>query len=154
MCQPACLPARPPPACLPARPPAHPPACPSPLPRQCSNVLLSEDMRASVGDLGSALFLGSAAAASAVGFSSTHAAPEALLGQRCSLAADIYSLGILLIELTTLTPVVKRGGWRLPTAPQDCPLAVAQLIGECIAADPAARPCAAAVQQRRAAMPD
>ena len=74
-----------------------------------------------MGDLGSALFLGSAAVASAVGFSSTHAAPEAMLGERCRLASDVYSLGILLVELTTLTPVVKRGGWRMPSAPHDCP---------------------------------
>ena len=86
-----------------------------------SNVMLSKDMRACVGDLGAALFLGSAAAASALGFSSTHAAPEVLLGERCTLAADIYSLGILLIELTTLTPVTKRGSWRMPSAPHDCP---------------------------------
>ena len=87
----------------------------------CSNVMLTEGLRARVGDLGSALWLGCTAVASAVGFSSTHAAPEAMLGERCSLAADIYSLGILLIELTTLEPVARRGGWRMPSAPHDCP---------------------------------
>ena len=138
-------------ACLPARTPTRPS---TPLLRHRSNVLLSEDMRASVGDLGAALWLGGAPTASIKGFTQSHAAPEVLLGRRCTLAADIYSLGITLIELTTLVPVTKRGGWRLPRAPQDCPQAVAQLIGECIAADPAARPCAAAVQQRLAAMPD
>lgn len=43
------------------------------------------------------------------------------MGQRCTLAADIYSLGVLLVELTTLSVVYKRGEWRLPRAPIDCP---------------------------------
>ena len=89
--------------------------------RICSNVMLSEDLRGSVGDLGTALWLGSAAAASVVGFSNTHVAPEVLLGGRCSPAADVYSLGILLIELMTLAPVLRRGSWRLPSAPHECP---------------------------------
>ena len=83
--------------------------------------MLSEDLRACVGDFGSALFLGSAAGLSAVGFSSTHAAPEVMLGERCTPASDVYSLGIVLIELTTVAPVVTRGSWRMPIAPQDCP---------------------------------
>ena len=87
----------------------------------CSNVMLSEDLRACVGDLGSALFLGSATGASAVGFSATHAAPEVMLGERCTLAADVYSLGICIAELAILAPVQKRGSWRLPIAPQECP---------------------------------
>ena len=83
--------------------------------------MLAEDLRACVGDLGSALFLGSAVGLSAVGFSSTHAAPEVMLGDRCTPSSDVYSLGILLIELTTLAPVVTRSSWRMPIAPQDCP---------------------------------
>ena len=83
--------------------------------------MLSEDLRASVGDLGTALWLGSAAAASAVGFSNTHAAPEVLLGGRCSLAADVYSLGILLIEVVTLAPIQIINSWSLPSAPHECP---------------------------------
>ena len=83
--------------------------------------MLTEDLRASVGDLGTALWLGSAATASAVGFSSAHAAPEVLLGERCSPAADVYSLGILLIELVTLAPVLRQSSWRMPSAPHECP---------------------------------
>ena len=111
--------------------------------------MLSEDMRARVGDLGSALCRGGLAAVSARGFSHTHAAPEVLLGERCTMAADIYSLGIMLIELTTQTPVQRRGGWSLPDTPHtDCPLAVVELILECISADPRLRPTSAAVFQR------
>ena len=49
------------------------------------------------------------------------AAPEQLLGQRCTLAADVYSFGILLIELLTQTHWDVRGQWRLPRAPEECP---------------------------------
>ena len=87
----------------------------------CSNIMMTSDMRACVADLGTALLINRDETASAVGFSHTHASPEVLLGRLCSSAADIYSLGILLIELTTLAPVVKRGGWRMPVAPEDCP---------------------------------
>lgn len=50
----------------------------------------------------------------------THAAPEQVLGKRCTLAADVYSLGILLIELTTQRAVLKRSDWRLPLPPGEC----------------------------------
>ena len=50
-----------------------------------------------------------------------HAAPEQLMGQRCTLAADMYSFGILLIELTTQQVVSRRGHWRLPHVPKECP---------------------------------
>ena len=43
------------------------------------------------------------------------------MGQRCTLAADMYSFGVLLIELTTQELVVKRSCWRLPRAPEECP---------------------------------
>ena len=49
------------------------------------------------------------------------AAPEQMLGDACTLAADIYSLGILMIELTTQQIVYKRGAWRLPRVPEECP---------------------------------
>ena len=51
------------------------------------------------------------------------AAPEQLLGQRCTLAADLYSFGLLLIELTTQQLVTGRGKWRWPLVPQECPQA-------------------------------
>ena len=43
------------------------------------------------------------------------------MGQRCSLAADLYSFGILLIELITQEHIGGRGEWRLPRAPEECP---------------------------------
>ena len=57
------------------------------------------------------------------------AAPEQLMGQRCSLAADLYSFGILLIELITQEQSGGRGEWRLPRAPEECPQ-VRKRVGE------------------------
>ena len=73
------------------------PACPSLAPMSCPEVLLFQ--QTPVGG----------------------AAPEQMMGEQCTLAADMYSFGILLIELTTQQPVEKRGEWRLPRAPRDCP---------------------------------
>ena len=49
------------------------------------------------------------------------AAPELLLGQRCTLAADVYSLGLLLVQLTTGHIIRRRGDWRSPAVPDECP---------------------------------
>jgi serine/threonine protein kinase len=85
----------------------------------CSNVLLSDDQRACLADLGFAQVLGNAAC-TAKGGSRLYAAPEQLMGARCTLAADVYSFGILLVELTTQQVVRHRGDWRLPQTPQQC----------------------------------
>ena len=57
-----------------------------------SNVLVSAGWRASVSDLGLAQVL-AGSARTAVGFTRVYAAPEQLLGQRCTLAADMYRWG-------------------------------------------------------------
>jgi serine/threonine protein kinase len=102
-------------------------------------VLLSEDLRASVADLGLMQALASSSSDSSVGPSGgaaaggpssaasagqreMYAAPEQLAsGQRCSVAVDLFSFGVLLIELTTQQLAGKRGEWRLPRVPRDCP---------------------------------
>ena len=43
------------------------------------------------------------------------------MGYRCTLAADMYGFGILLVELTTQCVVDRRGEWRLPRVPDECP---------------------------------
>jgi hypothetical protein len=54
-------------------------------------VLLSVDLRACVADLGLAQMLGlTGAARTAVGCSQLYAAPEQLMSDRCTLAADVY----------------------------------------------------------------
>jgi predicted Ser/Thr protein kinase len=111
------------------------------------NVLLSQDWRAALSDLGVAQAMESAAR-TAVGGSNLYAAPEQLLGERCTLAADIYSLGLLLTELTTRRFIMMRGEWELPQPPDDCPQDVADLIGQCLSSDPRQRPTAAEVLRR------
>jgi hypothetical protein len=43
------------------------------------------------------------------------------MGQQCSLEADLYSFGILLIELITQEQISAHGECRLPHAPLECP---------------------------------
>lgn len=115
---------------------------PCPLPR--SNVLLDGSGRAYLGDLGLAQVVG-ASARTGLGCSHVYGAPEQLMGQRISLAADIHAMGVLLVELTTCTLVVRRGAWRLPQVPEECPASVLHLIQRCINSDPRQRPSAAQV---------
>lgn len=70
------------------------------------------------------------------------------MGQRCTLAADVYSFGVLLIELTTQPEVSQRIQWRMPRAPDECPQAVLELITDCMLPDPALRPSAAQALRR------
>jgi hypothetical protein len=80
---------------------------------------LDERLTAYVGDMGVARIVAETSL-SAGAFCLTHAAPEQVLGLRCTLATDVYSVGILLIELTTQVAVLKRGNWRLPNVPEEC----------------------------------
>lgn len=52
--------------------------------------------------------------------SSRLAAPEQLLGLRCTLQADIYSFGVVLAVLNTGQAPLARGELRLPT-PEEAP---------------------------------
>lgn len=76
------------------------------------------------------------------------AAPEQLMYERCTVAVDMYSFAVLLSELTTRQLATKRGEWRLPRVPDECPQAVVQLIQDCMAFDPVLRPTAAEALQR------
>lgn len=68
------------------------------------------------------------------------------MGLRCSLAADVYSLGLILVDLCTRNTAGgrARGGLRLPRAPDDCPQARVAVLrgvlgsGHC---GPAVPPC-------------
>lgn len=113
------------------------------------NVLLDGGLRGHLGDLGLAFSVASAApGGGARGFCLTHAAPEQVLGERCTSAADMYSYGVLLVELTTRQAVHRRGTWHLPHAPEECPQGVLALIEACLSHAPRARPTAAEALQR------
>jgi serine/threonine protein kinase len=103
-------------------------AQPSPsFPAARSNVMFDGQMNAFVGDLGLARLAAAGAPVSAGGFTLSHAAPEQVLGEPCTAAADVYSLGVLLAELATGQAVMRRGAWRLPRAPLEC----SQVIVSC-----------------------
>ena len=112
-----------------------------------SNVLLTEEFRAKITDVGLAQVLPmSKNYLSSVGDTAQgtfpYAAPEQLMGTRCSTAADMYSFGVVLWEMCTGEPPV-RGRMRDVRVPQEAPQAIADLMQACWDAEPDKRPTAA-----------
>ncbi|XP_058068702.1 LRR receptor-like serine/threonine-protein kinase EFR [Magnolia sinica] len=68
-----------------------------------SNILLDDDMIALVGDFGLARFLSEVAQSSSVGMKGSigYIAPEDAMGGKVSTQGDVYSYGILLLEMIT-----------------------------------------------------
>ncbi|XP_058109079.1 probable LRR receptor-like serine/threonine-protein kinase At3g47570 [Magnolia sinica] len=68
-----------------------------------SNILLDDDMTARVGDFGLARFLSEVAQTSSVGMKGSigYIAPEYAMGNKASAQGDVYSYGILLLEMIT-----------------------------------------------------
>ncbi|KAL6767054.1 hypothetical protein ACKKBG_A38395 [Auxenochlorella protothecoides x Auxenochlorella symbiontica] len=114
------------------------------------NTLLTERGRAKLGDVGQARMLPFARSFLSselhVGTWS-HAAPETILGQRCTVQSDIYSYGVLLWEIVTGSVPI-RNEMREVRVPEECPLDIAELIKACWRSDPAARPTASELLER------
>ncbi|GAB4821543.1 hypothetical protein N2152v2_008589 [Parachlorella kessleri] len=108
------------------------------------NVLVTYHWHAKVADVGTARYLKSGIA-SACGGTILYAAPEQLLGLPCTAAADIFSLGLLMLAVVVGQAGQVRGLCRSPRVPEDCPADVAQLIAACLETDPGSRPTAAQV---------
>lgn len=68
-------------------------------------------------------------------------APEVLFGQSTSFSADIYSYGVLLLEIISGLRQ-RRGDYHRPVVPKECPASIAELALHCMAVEPEARPCA------------
>jgi serine/threonine protein kinase len=72
-------------------------------------------------------------------------APELLLGNVCTSASDVFSLGVILWELCTgKTPGVSTQGrhYRRVEFPREAPQSISDLIGRCMTHDPDERPTA------------
>jgi hypothetical protein len=111
-----------------------------------SDVLLARDWTAKIADVGLSKVLRDRYVSTmhAVG-TYAWAAPEVLLGQPTSEAADIYSFGVILHELcvagTGEGPPTGRH-LRPVAVPDEAPAAVVEVMGRCLSSDPAARPTA------------
>ncbi|KAL4421859.1 hypothetical protein ABPG77_001341 [Micractinium sp. CCAP 211/92] len=110
---------------------------------KASNVLLTRDLTAKLGDVGLSKAL-THTIASQSGPVGTFAwcAPEVLMGKPCTFSADIYSFGVLLFEICT-GEMPLRGRLKMPAVPEQCPQGVVDLILRCMGEDPTQRPTAA-----------
>lgn len=67
------------------------------------------------------------------------AAPELLAHTRLTNKADMFSFGVVLYELVTLE-FPRRGRLRSVRAPEECPVAIQELIEACLSIAAADRP--------------
>ncbi|KAL4855424.1 Mitogen-activated protein kinase kinase kinase 9 [Chlorella vulgaris] len=111
------------------------------------NVLLTATGEARLSDVGlsrhAALNTGSAGGGERCIGTFAWMAPELLLDadNACTPACDIYSYGVLLLEILTGERPV-RGRLRSPRVPEECPQEVADFAMRCLSIDPQDRPSA------------
>ncbi|KAK9786895.1 hypothetical protein WJX73_008911 [Symbiochloris irregularis] len=105
-----------------------------------ANILLSRDGTAKVADVGLARIMKSSHYTK-VGMQATWswAAPEVILGQKCTVKADVYSFGICIWEIVT-QEIPVRGQLRPIEVPKECPEDVRDLYWSCTDPDPDKRP--------------
>jgi serine/threonine protein kinase len=129
------------------------------------NILLGADGRAWLGDFGIARVLEDAGRHTATGLvigTASYLAPEQLRGGDVTAAADVYSLGLVLIEAVTGSPPYPGTGIeaamarlsRPPGVPEGLPAQWQGLLRAMSAMDPAARPSAADVASTLRGMGD
>ncbi|DBA77294.1 TPA: hypothetical protein ACH3X2_000816 [Trebouxia sp. C0005] len=105
------------------------------------NILLGRGGVAKIADVGLAKIMRTSGTRASAAGTFDWAAPEQLVGERCSEKADIYSLGVVLWELCTLdTPMLRQT--RDIMVPEECPQEIADLIQQCKLVDPKQRPSA------------
>ena len=105
-------------------------------------MLLSATGDAKIADIGLARVAGGTYVRRSDGVIGTlsHAAPELILGLKCSDRADVYSLGVTLWEVATKERAAR--GQLRDVRPGEVPSAVASLIRACLDPDPRGRPSA------------
>ncbi|KAL4425869.1 hypothetical protein ABPG75_009885 [Micractinium tetrahymenae] len=111
-----------------------------------SNILLTRDWLAKIGDVGLARLCSRTRLSVASVGTFEYCAPEILLARGACAASDIFSLGMVLYQLIT-GERPRRGRLRPLRWPDECPRAVADLQEWCMVDDPAQRPTAAQVLQ-------
>jgi len=112
-----------------------------------ANVLLSREGQAKLTDVGLARITkdGYVSRVDDVVGTFAWAAPELLLGSRCSEKIDIYSFGVLLWELAVTSATgerPQRGQMRDVRVPEELPAVIEELRQECMELDPKKRPTA------------
>lgn len=117
-----------------------------------SNVLLTRDGRAKLGDVGLAKLLEEQYQSDGFVGTFAWAAPELLMGGRCDERVDIWSLGTVLWELAT-QEMPMRGMLRPPVVPDECPRELVDVIHACMQHNPEDRPSAREVYNMLLATP-
>jgi len=125
-----------------------------------ANLLLGDDGRVKIADLGIAVILDEPHSQVPVEGDKVYMAPE-LLKSRFSLAIDIFSLGLVVVEMAAMWPMPTEGSqWEqlrqadfsgLPLA--DLPEDLADLVVRMLTPDPTARPTIDDILQHRAVRP-
>lgn len=116
------------------------------------NVLLTKDGTAKICDVGMARILAQDYVTGTIG-TLAWSAPEMLWGQKCTVAADIYSFAVVLYEIVT-GEIPVRGKLRDLDVPKECPEELKNLILECLEMQPARRPTAHELMKRLIQVPD
>ncbi|KAK9794669.1 hypothetical protein WJX73_004931 [Symbiochloris irregularis] len=112
------------------------------------NVLLNSSGQAKISDVGLARTLLTRTHISTLpGGTFDWQAPETLTGSGTSFPADIWSMGVVLLEIIT-GERQRRGFYVAPRMPEDCPQSIAGLVSSCMELDPKQRPTAAEVVKR------
>ena len=129
------------------------------------NVLLGTDDRVKLADFGIARLIGDTVRHTRTGHAigtAAYLAPEQVLGEELTPAADVYSLGLVLLEALTgeraypgtPTEAALARLSRAPSVPTDLPDDWPDLLAAMTASDPADRPGAADVAQRLSGRPE
>ncbi|KAK9811928.1 hypothetical protein WJX73_000424 [Symbiochloris irregularis] len=106
------------------------------------NILLTKQWQAKIADVGLARILLSQTHLSKMQHGTYNwQAPETLMGTNSSFSADIFSFGVVLLEIITGRKQV-RGQYLYPRAPEQCPEAIAELAQQCMQPLAADRPTA------------
>jgi serine/threonine protein kinase len=127
------------------------------------NILVGAGDRAWLGDFGIARLVADTARHTSTGLvvgTASYLAPEQLRGDNVTSAADVYSLGLVLIEALTGAPAYPGTGLeaamarlsRPPAIPEQVPSEWRRLLAAMTDSDPAARPTAASVAATLRAM--